>query len=44
MTMLQINVVSVGVFAAVTATGLVLTRLTGSPAWVIGAAIDTVTA
>ena len=37
--MLQINVVSVGVFAAVTATGLVLTRLTGSPAWVIGAAI-----
>jgi regulator of protease activity HflC (stomatin/prohibitin superfamily) len=38
MTMLQINVVSVGVFTAVTATGLILTRLTGSPAWLIGAA------
>jgi len=36
--MLQINVVSVAVFTAVTATGLILTRLTGSPAWLIGAA------
>jgi regulator of protease activity HflC (stomatin/prohibitin superfamily) len=38
MTMLQINVVSVGVFTVVTAMGLILTRLTGSPAWLIGAA------
>jgi len=30
--------VSVAVFTAVTATGLILTRLTGSPAWLIGAA------
>jgi regulator of protease activity HflC (stomatin/prohibitin superfamily) len=39
MTMMQINVVSVGVFGVVTATGVILTRLTGSPAWMIGAAV-----
>ena len=36
--MLQINVVSLGVLTAVTATGLIFTRLTGSAAWLIGAA------
>jgi regulator of protease activity HflC (stomatin/prohibitin superfamily) len=38
MTMFQINVVSVAVFTAVTSTGLILARLTGSPAWLIGSA------